>query len=40
MEKHRMRDLPVVKEGKLIGIASRVDIGRAFLSSWLAAHRE
>ncbi len=37
MEKHRIRDLPVVKEGKLVGIASRVDIGRAFLSAWLAA---
>ncbi len=36
MEKYRMRDLPVVKEGKLVGIASRVDIGRAFLSTWLA----
>jgi CBS domain-containing protein len=35
MEKHRIRDLPVVKERKLVGIASRVDIGRAFLSSWL-----
>ena len=35
MEKYRLRDLPVVKEGKLVGIASRVDIGRAFLSSWL-----
>jgi CBS domain-containing protein len=40
MEKHRIRDLPVVKEGKLIGIASRVDIGRAFLSTWLAAQDE
>jgi CBS domain-containing protein len=37
MEKHRLRDLPVVKEGKLVGIASRVDIGRAFLSTWLLA---
>lgn len=35
MEKYRMSDLPVVKEGKLVGIASRVDIGRAFLSTWL-----
>jgi CBS domain-containing protein len=35
MEKYRIRDLPVVKEGKLVGIASRVDIGRAFLSTWL-----
>jgi CBS domain-containing protein len=37
MEKYRIRDLPVVKEGRLVGIASRVDIGRAFLSSWLLA---
>jgi CBS domain-containing protein len=40
MEKYRIRDLPVVKGGKLVGIASRVDIGRAFLSSWLIAHDE
>ena len=37
MEKYRIRDLPVVKEGKLVGIASRVDIGRAFLSTWLTS---
>jgi CBS domain-containing protein len=36
MDKHRIRDLPVVKGGKLVGIASRVDIGRAFLSIWLS----
>jgi CBS domain-containing protein len=35
MDKGSIRDLPVVKEGKLVGIASRVDIGRAFLSTWL-----
>ncbi len=34
MEKHNLGDLLVVKEGKLVGIASRVDIGRAFLISW------
>lgn len=28
MEKHRLQDLPVVKEGRLVGIASRVDIFR------------
>ena len=28
-------DLPVVHKGELVGIASRVDIGRAFLHSWL-----
>ena len=40
MEKNRIRDLPVVSEGKLVGIASRVDIGRAFLSTWLAAQAD
>ncbi len=35
MEKHNLRDLLVVKEGKLVGIASRVDIGRAFLTAWM-----
>ena len=40
MEKYRIRDLPVVKGGKLVGIASRVDIGRAFLSTWLTAQDE
>ncbi len=35
MEKHNLRDLPVVKDGRLVGIASRVDIGRAFLTAWL-----
>jgi CBS domain-containing protein len=32
---HDILDLPVVRGGKLVGIASRVDIGRAFLESWL-----
>jgi CBS domain-containing protein len=40
MEKYRIGDLPVVREGKLVGIASRVDIGRAFLSTWLSAHED
>ncbi len=40
MEKYRLRDLPVVKDGKLVGIASRVDIGQAFLSSWLSQNIE
>jgi CBS domain-containing protein len=40
MDKYRIRDLPVVQEGKLVGIASRVDIGRAFLSAWLTAHTD
>ncbi|MGD9145888.1 MAG: CBS domain-containing protein [Anaerolineae bacterium] len=37
MDKYRIPDLPVVQQGKLVGIASRVDIGRAFLSTWLSA---
>src|SRR3990172_11809364 len=32
---HDLQDLPVVRNGKLVGIASRVDIGRAFLEGWL-----
>lgn len=33
--KNRLHDLPVVtEEGKLVGIASRVDIGTAILASW------
>ncbi len=35
MEKHQLWDLPVVSGGQLVGIASRVDIGRAFLMAWL-----
>lgn len=40
MHKYKIRDLPVVDEGKLVGIASRVDIGRAFLSNWLNSNNE
>lgn len=33
--KHQLRDLPVVdKAGRLVGIASRVDIAGAFFSRW------
>ena len=33
--KHELIDLPVVdNEGKLVGLASRVDIGRALLVTW------
>ncbi len=35
MMKHNLHDLPVVaKDGVLVGVASRVDIGAAILSSW------
>jgi CBS domain-containing protein len=35
MLQHNLHDMPVVsKEGKLTGIASRVDIGVAILSAW------
>jgi CBS domain-containing protein len=34
MHKHNLADLLVLKQGKLCGIASRVDIGREFFSSW------
>ena len=33
--KHELLDLPVVnRDGQLVGIASRVDIGRALLPAW------
>lgn len=35
MLQHDLHDIPVVsKEGKLVGVASRVDLGTAILSSW------
>jgi CBS domain-containing protein len=40
LHKHKIRDLAVVKDGKLVGIASRVDIGRAFLSTWLTSQND
>jgi CBS domain-containing protein len=37
---HDVNDLPVVSNGKLVGIVSRVDIGRAFLHSWLESPKK
>jgi len=34
MDKHNLRDLIVTRDGKLVGIASQVDIGRAFLTDF------
>ena len=34
MHKHNLADLPVLKQGILVGISSRVDIGRAFFADW------
>ncbi len=35
LHKHQIHDLPVVDENNvLVGIASRVDVGAAFLSNW------
>lgn len=33
--KHNLSDIPVLKEGRLVGIASRMDIGKVFLMEWL-----
>lgn len=33
--KHNLSDIPVLKEGRLVGIASRMDIGKVFLLEWL-----
>lgn len=41
INRHNLLDLPVVDEdGVLCGIASRVDIGTAFLRHWLIAVRD
>ena len=37
MDKHNLRDMPVVKDGHLVGIVSRVDVGRAFLTTRMKA---
>jgi CBS domain-containing protein len=37
MLQHNLHDMPVVsQDGRLAGIASRVDIGTAILSAWSA----
>ncbi len=37
MRQHDLHDLPIVDvDGKLVGIASRVDVATAILASWLA----
>jgi len=39
MLQQNLHDMPVVsKDGKLIGIASRVDVGVAILSTWAEVH--
>lgn len=41
MKKQHILDLPVVDgEGRLVGLASRVDIGRALLANWHVEKRE
>jgi len=41
MLQHRILDLPVVdKDGRLVGLASRVDIGVAILSGWQDSNPE
>jgi CBS domain-containing protein len=40
MLQHNLHDLPVVsRDGKLTGIASRVDVGTSILSNWSRAER-
>jgi CBS domain-containing protein len=35
MLQHNLHDMPVVsRDGELVGVASRVDVGRAILSTW------
>jgi CBS domain-containing protein len=35
MNDHELTDLPVLQDGELVGVASRVDIGRAILEHYL-----
>lgn len=40
MVKHQLMDLPIVdKDGRLVGIASKVDIASAFFAAWTREHR-
>jgi CBS domain-containing membrane protein len=35
MLQHELHDMPIIsRDGKLVGVASRVDIGKAILSAW------
>jgi CBS domain-containing protein len=41
IDKHQLLDLPVVnEEGQLVGLASRVDMGRELLKTWWQCHSE
>ena len=41
IDKHQLLDLPVVNEaGKLVGLASRVDMGRELLNNWWQCNAE
>jgi predicted transcriptional regulator len=41
MVQHKLHDLLVVsEEGRLVGIASRVDVGRAILASWAKVEKK
>jgi len=40
INKHNVKALPVVRNGKLIGIVSNVDICRRFLEVWETKNQE
>lgn len=37
IHKYKIQDVPLLELGKLVGIASRIEIRRAFLSNWLTS---